>query len=331
MIYKALIFLGISVLIYFGIAFGMILSHPPAGEIPATRSLDFTGLLSDQDSVPWDDPRIRRESVEMPDGARLSVTHVLPDVPARDNVPLVIMLHGSGWYGGQFNTLAWSLRDLAEVKAVTLRGHGADPVRRGDVDYVGQFEDDLAHLIGETTDRRVVLLGHSSGGGLVVRMAGGPHGDLIDEAILLAPFLQHDAPMTRANSGGWAHPLIRRIIGLSMLNAVGIRALDHLTAIQFAMPRKVLDGPMGHMATTAYSWRLNQSFAPRRDWRADVAALPDFLLVAGRDDAAFDAAGYEASLSEVTDRGRYVVVPGVGHLDIVDHPETLAEIRSALQ
>ncbi|KPP88695.1 MAG: Lysophospholipase [Rhodobacteraceae bacterium HLUCCO07] len=331
MIARILIFLGISVLIYFGIAFGMILSQSPDRETPAGQSLDFAGLYAGQDAVPEDDPRMRREQVEMPDGTRLAVTHVLPDASSLDDVPLVIMLHGSGWHGGQFDALAWKLRDLAEVKAVTLRGHGADPVRRGDVDYVGQFEDDLAHLISETPGRRVVLLGHSSGGGLVVRMAGGAHGDLIDEAILLAPFLQYDAPMTRDNSGGWAHPLIRRIIGLSMLNMVGIHALDHLTAIQFAMPRAVLDGPMGHMATTAYSWRLNQSFAPRRDWRADVAALPDFLLIAGGNDEAFDATGYEPVLSEVTDRGRYVVVPGVGHLGIVDHPETLAEIRNVLQ
>ncbi len=331
MIRIALIFLGVSVLIYFGTAFGLILSQPPLRETPTGQSLDFSGLYSDRGTVPENDPHLRREHAEMPDGARLAITHVLPDGPAPDEMPLVIMLHGSGWHGGQFDALAWQLRDLAEVKALTMRGHGADPVRRGDVDYIGQLEDDLAHLIGQTPGRRVVLLGHSSGGGLVVRMAGGPHGELIDQAILLAPFLQHDAPMTRANSGGWAHPLIRRIIGLSMLNMVGIHALDHLTVIQFAMPRRVLDGPMGHMATTAYSWRLNQSFAPRRDWHADVAALPDFLLIAGGADAAFDATGYEPALSEVTDRGRYVVVPGVGHLDIVDHPETLAEIRNVLQ
>ena len=66
-----------------------------------------------------------------------------------------------------------------------------------------------------------------------------------------------------------------------MLNAARIHALDHLTAIQFAMPDVVLNGPEGHRATTAYSWRLNQSFAPRRDWGSDIAALPPFLLVVG--------------------------------------------------
>jgi pimeloyl-ACP methyl ester carboxylesterase len=116
-----------------------------------------------------------------------------------------------------------------------------------------------------------------------------------------------------------------------MLNAAGIHALDHLMAIQFAMPRAVLDGPLGHTATTAYSWRLNQGFSPRRDWRADAARLPDFLLIAGAADEAFDADAFQPALSPVTDRGRYHIVPGVGHLGIVDAPETEQLIRAFLQ
>jgi pimeloyl-ACP methyl ester carboxylesterase len=96
------------------------------------------------------------------------------------------------------------------------------------------------------------------------------------------------------------------------------------------MPRSILDGPLGHTATTAYSWRMNLSYAPRRDYRGDLAALPPFVLIAGGEDESFDAAGYQPLISGVTDNGRYHVLPGVGHLDVVDTPATETLIREFL-
>ncbi|MCB1391111.1 MAG: alpha/beta fold hydrolase, partial [Rhodobacteraceae bacterium] len=182
--------------------------------------------------------------------------HALPDLQvfrARDgaelgfrrwgsggaDAPLVIAVHGSGWHGAQFAALGAGLAaEGFDVVAPDLRGHGPSPERRGDVDYIGQFEDDLADLIAATArpGQRVAMLGHSSGGGLVIRFAGGVHGGLIDRAILLAPFVQYDAPTARPDSGGWARVMTRRIIGLTMLNGVGVRALNHLPVIQFRFP-----------------------------------------------------------------------------------------------
>jgi alpha-beta hydrolase superfamily lysophospholipase len=232
----------------------------------------------------------------------------------------------------QFDGLARRLSAQAHVVVPDLRGHGSEPGRRGDIDYLGQFEDDLADLIKATaTDgQKVILGGHSSGGGLVVRMAGGVQVALLDGAVLMAPFLKYDAPVTRPNSGGWAQPLTRRIIGLSMLNTFRITALNHLAVMQFRMPREVLEGPLGDTATTVYSYRLNTSFAPRSRYLEDVAALPPFVLIAGSADEALDAGGYEGLMSQATDKGRYVIVPEVGHLDIVGAPETARAIGAFL-
>lgn len=328
MISKFLISIVISLVIFFGIALGLIVSQSLQKQLPK-GGLDFAKALESRFEAPQNDPSFTRERFEAEDGQSLQFTRVA--APGSEALPLLVMVHGSGWHGQQFDRLAWRLRDVAEVRAVTLRGHGASPARRGDVDYIGQFEDDLAALIGtQPEERRVIMLGHSSGGGLVVRFAGGPRGGMIDGAILLAPFLKYNAPVTRENSGGWAYPLTRRIIGLSMLNMVGIHALDGLTVIQFAMPEAVLNGPLGHTATTAYSWRLNQSFAPRSDYMRDVAALPPFLLVAGLEDEAFDARGYAPLMQRATAAGRYRVVPGANHLGVVDAPETEALIREYL-
>lgn len=312
--------------IYLVIALGLIFSqHPKATQ--GGEALDFTKIMAAGTFAAPETPAFARKSFTARDGVELDYTHVKAE--GAEALPLVIMVHGSGWYGGQFDRLAWALRDVAELKAVTLRGHGASPVRRGDVDYAGQFEDDIADLVAGDP-RKPILLGHSSGGGLAVRFAGGPHGEKLGGAILLAPFLHHDAPTTKPNSGGWAHVLTRRIIGLSMLNAVGIHRLDHLTIIQFNMPETILDGPLGDYATTAYSWRLNTSFAPRSTFLEDVAELPPFLLVAGDQDEAMAAEQYAPLMSDVTDKGRYEVVDGAAHLDIVNNPETEVLIRDFL-
>jgi pimeloyl-ACP methyl ester carboxylesterase len=321
------IILGIAITagVLLVVALGLIASQRPvalSGQNDA--GLDFSDTLArDVGDVPAPEPVLMRDGYPLPCrryGGQ-----------GRD-VPLVVLVHGSGWHGMQFHTLATALAADANVLVPDLRGHGAAPVRRGDMDYVGQFEDDLAYLIaGQVgSGQKVVLVGHSSGGGLVMRMAGGVHGGLIDRAVLLAPFLKHNVPTTRPNSGGWAHVLLRRMIGLTLLNAMGVRGLNHIEVIQFDMPRAVLDGPLGNTATTAYSYRLNQSLAPRSDFRSDIAALPPFAVVVGAQDEAFYADAYAPLMQSVTDKGQYHVVPDVGHLGIVDAPQTLQLIRDAI-
>lgn len=324
MVLKVLSFLLIPVGIYLSVALVLILSQSPGHMKNDGQALDFSSVMTDESTEPL--PRIE---VTAEDGSLYSAGH-LPAPPGR---PLLVMLHGSGWHDGQFAKLARALEGSAEIITPPLRGHFRGPGERGDLQYIGQLEDDVAALIEAHAKpwQPVVLLGHSSGGGLVVRFAGGAHGDLIDRAILLAPFLQYDAPTTRPDSGGWARPLTRRIIGLSMLNAVGVHALDGLTAIEFAMPAALRNGPLGDQATLSYSWRLNQSYAPRRDYLSDAAALPPFLLIAGAQDEAFDASAYEPLLAPVNPDGRYEILPGVDHLGVVSAKRTVALIAEALE
>jgi hypothetical protein len=115
-----------------------------------------------------------------------------------------------------------------------------------------------------------------------------------------------------------------------MLNAVGITAFNNLTVIQFNMPVRVLDGSLGHLATTSYSYRLNQSYAPRSDYLKDINSLPNFLLMAGTQDEAFVASAYKPLMQGATSLGQYQLVTGAGHLDLVDAPETLDTIKEVL-
>ncbi|MFZ1813856.1 MAG: hypothetical protein WBO55_02735 [Rhizobiaceae bacterium] len=143
--------------------------------------------------------------------------------------------------------------------------------------------------------------------------------------------MKHDAPTTRANSSGWAVPSVRCIIGLSMLNAIGITALNHLPVVAFNMPQFVLDGPFGHTATLAYSYRLNVSMAPRSNYERDLAQLVrPFVLIAGTDDESFHGERHEPLISPHTAAGRHALLEGVDHLGVVDDAATVEIIRDWL-
>jgi alpha-beta hydrolase superfamily lysophospholipase len=314
--------LAVSALVAALIPPALILSARP---LPDPRAADGPGIVFDSGTALAPLPELQTFTAR--DGARLGYRRW--DSGAEE-AALLVMVHGSGWHGGQFARLAARIAQggHADVVAPDLRGHGPDPARRGDIEHIGQLEEDLADLVAASrgSAREVVMLGHSSGGGLVVRLAGGAHAAVMDRAILLAPYLGHNAPTTRPDSGGWARPLVRRIIGLTMLDRVGITAFHHLTSVQFLFPSAVLDGPLGDTATRAYSFRLMTSFAPRNDFAADIAGLPPFLLLAGEGDEAFVPTGYAPLMSGISDRGRYELIPGAGHLGIVDHAGTAAAI-----
>ncbi len=327
MLMKIMTFTAVSLVITALIALGLIVSDRPKR---FTQSEESNGLSFES--------TIARGFDNVPEQVGIATENGW-DMPVRRygtqdaTKPLLIMVHGSGWGGLQFNNIANSLSSDAYVIAPDLRGHGESPERRGDVDYIGQMEDDLAALIKAEAlpDQQVILAGHSSGGGLVVRFAGGEHGALMDHAVLLAPFLKHNAPTTRTNSGGWAHAMTRRIIGLSMLNTFGITALNHLEIIQFNMPKAAREGKYGHLATLAYSYRLNTGFAPRMDYLTDIAALPKFTLIAGSEDEAFFADKYEELMSAVTDKGSYHIIDGESHLSVVDAAATEGLIKETFK
>ncbi|MGH1351168.1 MAG: alpha/beta hydrolase [Methyloligellaceae bacterium] len=298
-----------GIAIYLVTALGLLFSQWP-GEVVSSSGLHFNRL--DKEDNASDIPLTRYETRN---GSHLNIRYYKS---SKGSAPLVILIHGSGWHGGSYLGLAKALSDEADVIVPDLRGHGVAPKRRGDVDYLGQYEDDIADLIKRYRKKgqKLILTGHSSGGGLVIRYAGGKYGKELDGAILIAPYLQYNAPTLRPNSGGWAFPITRRIIGLSMLNAIGISQFNNFTVVQFKFPSDVLNGKEGRTATQAYSYRLIQSYSPRRDYLKDIASLPAFLLIAGKEDEAFLADKYKPTMSAVSSRGEYLVLDGFSHLDV---------------
>ncbi|AGI66289.1 putative alpha/beta hydrolase superfamily protein [Octadecabacter antarcticus 307] len=309
--------IAISVGIYLAIAIGLILSQRP-------RLLNVgDGLKFNTQSSGIKLAALQPYTPR--DGALLHYRDF-----ACDTGPLVVMLHGSGWHGACFNDFACDLasRGVAHVLAPDLRGHGPNTSTRGDCSYIGQLSDDLDDLISQhrRADQSLIVIGHSSGGGLAIQHASGTPKHRPDHVVLLSPFIHYAAPTMRPNSGNWAFALTRRIIGLVMLNFAHIRLLNGLIAIQFNMPDWVKEKG----GTDRYSYRLNASYAPRNAWKTDITNLSNYTLIVGSEDEAFLPDQFEPTLSALNEHGSYEIIVGATHLGLLDDPKMMANIINTI-
>ena len=309
---RILVFVLISGAVYLGLALALILAGRPGKKARHPPAPSFKELFIDYSDLP------PLRTFEALDGAPLDYRLY----PA-DSDKTLVLLHGSGWHSRYFLPLARAVAASGAARVYTpdLRGHGRSPARRGDIDYPDQLVDDLADLLAlihrKHPKTSVIISGHSSGGGLALRFAGSEYGGRAQGYALLAPFLKYNAPTTRPGSGGWARPYTPRLIGLTMLNNIGLTWFDHLPVIDFNMPEEARDGT----ETLVYSHRLNTGYAPR-DYRKDLRRMTQpLLVVAGQEDQSFFADKYEPTISPLKE-ARFVLLPGVGHLDLVIAPET---------
>jgi alpha-beta hydrolase superfamily lysophospholipase len=231
---------------------------------------------------------------------------------------VLVLLHGSGSDSRYLAGLARALAAQSALTIVTLdmRGHGPEPGRRGDVDGADQQEQDIAdliaHLKGQGPIGRFLLGGHSIGGGLAIRYAGGREQPRPDGLVLLAPYVHRNSPAARTDSGGWATPFLTRFAGIDMLQHIGVHAFDGLQVLRFEMPARAKDGT----ETPVYTWRMFASVTPRADWRSDIARIAcPVLVLAAENDSIFRAEGYAevfGSLSQAT----VETIPAIDHFQL---------------
>ena len=207
-----------------------------------------------------------------------------------------------------------------------LRGHGLSVLGNpGNVAYLGQYEDDLSdlfeHLKLSYPAAKLVLGGHSSGGGFAIRYAG-KHPEYVAACLLLAPYLGHRSPTVRQDSGGWVQVANRRNAGLAMLNNLKIRGLNRLPVLFFNRPEAIND----NYQLETYPYRLNESFS-LPSYKAGLGRLEHATLVlVGTDDEAFNVEAFEPLLQKYAPHAELSFVAGVKHLDIVNSEQTLAYV-----
>ncbi|MDP3852279.1 alpha/beta hydrolase [Phenylobacterium sp.] len=241
---------------------------------------------------------------------------------------VAILLHGSAGQSLFVHPLARSLHATgATVLAPDVRGHGASGPR-GDIDRIGQLEDDLADLVvrvrRERPNARITLIGFSAGGAFALRAAGAPGGEAFDHVIALAPAFPFPSNVARPRTGGWARIDFPAMVLIGLANRMGIHAWDAHRVIAFAVPPDRASG-----STPAYSYRLAMNYSVG-DYRAAAREMPQPLtVVAGVEDQQFHAERYEAALRPAKPDLRVRLVPGLDHTGLITRPEGWAAVRTA--
>lgn len=279
------------------IAMVMVLwSDPSFTRAPSISPEDLAASgISFEQTFPSQARRLR-----MADGIELHAQVVRPRTG--DVRTTIVYVHGILGASLMLNTSSGMLAEAvhAEVLAVDLRGHGFSAGTPGDVDHVGQYEEDLADVItqlrAENPRRQLILAGHSMGGGIALRLAMNHALAQADGYLLLAPYLGWSSPTTRKDAtdaeaaAEFTHIHLARILGLKLLNAIGITAFNGLRTQFFNLPEQ--------LPLRSYSYRAGESMAPM-DYRQALAAVEaPLLVVVGSADEAFVASAYADVLRE---------------------------------
>lgn len=272
------------------------------------------------------------------DGTMLAYRAYLPTLSSPPPI-VAVLIHGSGGSSVNMNVLGRALAAAGTPAfAPDIRGQGLSG-RRGDVDYIGQQEDDLADLVAlirkSYPNAKLVLAGHSAGGGFALRVAGEPVGRAFSRFLLLAPQLGHNAAPTRPGWGGWVRVYQPRIAALSILNHFGISAFNGLPVLAFALPK----GSEREHLTRFWSYRMVNNFGPHGEtglvpgaYRQDAERAPGpvSVLVGARDES-FYADRYVAAFAGVRPAVKVQILPKVGHMDLVSGPSAVPAVVAAIQ
>jgi len=242
---------------------------------------------------------------------------------------VVVLIHGSSGESSGMHAVAKTLNALGDTVYVPdLRGHGHDG-RAGDIDHIGQLDDDLADLVGIIRplhpQAELILTGHSSGGGFVLRIAEGQGARLFNRFVLLSPLLAYGAETYRPNGGGWAAPFIGRIIALRILNRLNVRWFNGLPVVAFA-----IDPHASVPLDATYSYRMLVNFGAPTDGLGRLSAVkqPLAVLIGGNDEI-FYADRYAPLIHKERADFPVTLVPGVDHMGMVVEPQALAAIAAA--
>jgi non-heme chloroperoxidase len=258
------------------------------------------------------------------DGAGLQY-YAYPAAPDK----VAVLIHGTAGPGISMHALAQALRGAGVTAYVLdIRGHGGSG-RRGDIDYIGQLDDDLADFVaqlgpaknGETR----TLVGFSGGAGFAIRFAGGPYGLLFDSYVFLSPALP-GSPALRPSAGGWTNISLPRIITISSLGRFGIHWFDGFPVISYAVSRENSEA-----ATASYSYRLAANFGAGLQHENYLRNIrrPAAILV-GDADEQMVADQYAPLLQRLGVNIPVTLVPDMKHTDMIATPEALQAVVRAV-
>jgi alpha-beta hydrolase superfamily lysophospholipase len=250
--------------------------------------------------------------------------------PAETTRRALVLIHGSAGFGEQFQTLARLIArwDLAQVYTLDMRGHGLSDGPRGHaVDGPSRMVEDVvafvAHLRETGAAERVILGGHSAGGGLILGVSRHAP-ELADAYLFMAPFLGVDSPTNRAHFGGWVKVRPFRLLALMAANLFGVSRFNQATVLDFDAQARARD------PRYVAGWSLNTllAFGPGR-WMKRAPPIPverPVLVLAGTGDECFRQPLYRHAFKVVAPHAEIPDVGACGHWDLLVDMKSIALI-----
>jgi len=268
-----------------------------------------------------DEPRSERFTTPDLDGVHLHAMHWGEPAGA-----LVVLVHGGGANGHWWAHLAPMLASSFHVVAFDFRGHGESDfpaeIRPGD------FERDLHALLDHLGAPEPVLVGHSMGGEIVLRVAAA--GRVRPRALVLVDLARGGSPrgrrlVRRALTIRHAYPTLEEAVSRFRFVPPAIHADEALRkAIAARSVHRETDGRWSFKADP--KWLDAVPTGPVRE--ADITCPA--LLLRGSESGLCSEEGAKTLVAALP-RGRLATLPRAGHHVHLDAPEATArEIRHFL-
>jgi proline iminopeptidase len=236
---------------------------------------------------------------------------------------LIVLLHGSSYHGAYLAPLGVKLHEFADICIPDIRGHGKSG-KLGTCSYIGQLEDDLfdliSHLKQHHSYKKVILVGHSSGGGLAIRFGAGKYNSMADSLILLTPAIITAPTMKTPGAKAWAKVDRIKIMELIALNTIGVTRFNTAQVVTINKPPDQCDGS----EILSYDYNLAVSLHPRIPYHKDIksTAHKTTLFVGNHDEINNPHAFNDIFPKEIVHQ-----LETTGHLDIIKNHSVFEEIK----
>ncbi|CAM1365466.1 Lysophospholipase, alpha-beta hydrolase superfamily [Tenacibaculum soleae] len=238
-----------------------------------------------------------------------------------------ILVHGVLANSYTYNKTSGFIRNAlqAEVISIDLRGHGASGGIPGDISTPNQYSKDLDEIIvsikNDKPNQNIILVGHSMGGGIVLRHSETFPLTKIDGYVLFAPNLGITSPTTKQQidlNNNFIKSHLSRGLGLKMLNEFGIHQYDSLKVVFYNLPKQI--------PIKSYSYRSMNAIYPD-DLKQTLKSIEAPLItLVGSIDEVFIAEEYPTVIKAYSN-GNCFVIKNETHNGIRHNEEAMNKIR----
>ncbi|WP_250006173.1 alpha/beta fold hydrolase [Actinoplanes sp. M2I2] len=238
--------------------------------------------------------------------------------------PPLLLIHGSGAAGASWNLLMPALAGRHHVIRVDLPGHGRSPAAPS-YEVTAQA-DRVARVLDDLGLRDVAVAGHSSGGWIGTALAE-RRPELVRSLTLISSGTSVDALLPQ--------PLVIRLLLSPPLGPLlwSIRSdglIRRAAAATAVRPVRIPDDMVAALRNVTYRTmrtvlRRNTEYLAERDLpeRVDALEVP-VLVICGDADPRWDPAS--VSRYATVPGVRVAVLPGVGHLSILEAPDAVGRL-----